>query len=124
MTREEFIDKYLKGSNLEEYRTADGYHIPKTLARHAVPCACGEDICEGWAMISDEEIEHHLQFHYPKAENGTFILDEYSSEEIWKAANALCKIGTLGYMRLYTGTVLYGWPQEIEELRAEREAAI
>jgi hypothetical protein len=47
MTRDEFIAGYCAASKvtwewLRQYRDA-------------VPCDCGDEICEGWAMISKED---------------------------------------------------------------------
>ena len=70
MTRDEFIDSYLRRDGWEKYRTEDGFHVPGTQPLHAMPCACGEDACEGWAMISDDEMEHHMQFHAPDSATG------------------------------------------------------
>jgi len=33
----------------------------------ALPCACGDDGCEGWAMVSANGVDHHLQFNAPDA---------------------------------------------------------
>lgn len=57
MTKEEFIDKYIKLSELEEYRTPDGYHIPGMAQQIAIACCCGDPLCEGWAMIANAPIE-------------------------------------------------------------------
>lgn len=32
----------------------------------ALPCACGDDACQGWAMISEELADMHLQFYAPQ----------------------------------------------------------
>lgn len=55
MTRDEFVVAYMARSELSpHYRTVDGFHIPGTLPRRAVPCDCGEAICEGWQMLNEE----------------------------------------------------------------------
>jgi hypothetical protein len=61
MTKDEFIDGYIKYNGLSaECRTADGVATP--LSRLvALPCACGEPVCEGWAMVADQP--HHIAFH-------------------------------------------------------------
>jgi len=61
MTRDEFIDGYLGRSQLEKYRTSDGFHVPRSQRRYALPCHCGEEVCKGWAMIIEELIEEHMQ---------------------------------------------------------------
>lgn len=66
MTKDEFIDVYLSRSELTLYRTSDGFEIDG-LRSVALPCACGEDSCEGWAMIPDNSwnIRNHLFFRGP-----------------------------------------------------------
>lgn len=57
MTKDEFISGYCKRSGL----TWDW------LSKHevALPCACGEESCEGWAMVSNdgESIKAHLDLY-------------------------------------------------------------
>lgn len=67
MTREEFIDGYVKRSEIEKYRTPDGYKIGER-ARIALPCACGDEKCDGWAMVADnpDDIETHNTLYAPK----------------------------------------------------------
>jgi hypothetical protein len=56
VTRDEFIDGYMARSGLPAaYRTEDGFSLPSGWARRAEPCACGEEMCEGWRMVSTEE---------------------------------------------------------------------
>lgn len=65
MTREEFITRYLERSKLSsDCRTENGFSAGGHI-RYAVPCDCRDDTCEGWAMISDEGMEHHLKFNAP-----------------------------------------------------------
>jgi hypothetical protein len=59
VTREEFIDGYVKRSGIEQYRTATGYIIHGR-ERLALPCACGEECCQGWAMVSAESVDDHM----------------------------------------------------------------
>jgi hypothetical protein len=62
MTREEFIDGYITRSELQKYRTVDGWaHNGSTHV--ALPCQCGEDGCDGWAMVSSchaDDVEWHI----------------------------------------------------------------
>lgn len=48
MTREEFEAAYAARSGV----TVAELH---SLGRHAVPCDCGSDMCEGWAMTNLDE---------------------------------------------------------------------
>jgi len=70
ITRDEFISAYLTRTNLERgARRAKRFENGIVLGAHrrwAVLCACGEPNCEGWAMISDEGLDHHFQFNAPK----------------------------------------------------------
>ncbi len=64
MTRDEFIDGYMARSKLKpSYRTEDGFRITDCPRRYALPCACGEEICDGWAMVSEEGREDHELFY-------------------------------------------------------------
>jgi len=62
MTRDEFITAYKIPSAVE--RTTTGFKIDG-FERVALPCACGEDICNGWAMVSSEMIDDHMLFFAP-----------------------------------------------------------
>lgn len=68
MTKAEFIAAYARDAGIEEYATADGYSFGETFSYVALPCACGEDECHGWAMVSDcpDDIEEHLRMYGPK----------------------------------------------------------
>lgn len=73
MTRDEFIDGYMERSKIEPAKRTshgmnlDGYRLT------AMPCACGESDCEGWAMISDEQAHHHLFFNAPDPLRSLYI---------------------------------------------------
>ena len=67
MTKEEFIAGYVERSrpgtpSIEA--TKDGCRA-RGNEWLALPCHCGEDVCDGWAMIRDdaESIADHLRFH-------------------------------------------------------------
>jgi hypothetical protein len=66
MTREEFIDGYLARSAPKGVvRIKEGFWIG-THRKIALPCACGDEICEGWAMVSDQGIHDHLTLYAPE----------------------------------------------------------
>lgn len=70
MTRDEFIDGYIQRSGIadEVERTPEGFKLKANgWASVALPCACGEEGCQGWAMISDdpELIADHKRFRGP-----------------------------------------------------------
>jgi len=57
MTKEEFIEYYCRNSKItREYY--DRYYV-------ALPCNCGEYMCQGWASIRNNPdiIEDHKRFY-------------------------------------------------------------
>lgn len=66
MSREEFIAGYCDRSGIApERRTATGFRIGER-ERVAVPCACEEEGCEGWAMVAAAEATEYAAFYGPK----------------------------------------------------------
>lgn len=67
MTRAEFIRAYAKRSKLAEPRYADiGRLDLDGCTMIALPCGCGEERCDGWAMLMVGSVLHHLFFHLPE----------------------------------------------------------
>lgn len=67
MTRTEFIKAYVKRSGLPEdaARFAEiGRLRVGDWTQFAMPCGCGDETCEGWAMVGDDVLEH-LFFNAP-----------------------------------------------------------
>lgn len=61
MTREEFVVAYMARSGFEGWRLeGDLVHITEDWKKYALPCRCGEDDCEGWAMVSPVGRGWHL----------------------------------------------------------------
>jgi hypothetical protein len=62
MTKEEFIQDYCNRSDLS-WEWLSKYKI-------ALPCACGEDECDGWAMVSIDPItiKDHIGLYAPKVQ--------------------------------------------------------
>lgn len=58
MTKDEFITSYGERSGIGRYRTEYGYNI-NGWKRYAVPCNCGDPVCQGWAMISIDDLPHN-----------------------------------------------------------------
>jgi hypothetical protein len=72
MTRDDFIDGYIArsqaaGSLQCATRTEDGYDSGVGFVYVALPCICGEEGCDGWAMVRDEpdQIKNHMFFRGP-----------------------------------------------------------
>ena len=60
MTRDEFIAGYCERSGVTWEWLSQRYA--------ALPCACGEKGCDGWAMVGHPMIEHHMQFYAPQSD--------------------------------------------------------
>lgn len=74
MTRDEFIDGYMQRSKIDpKYRTATGFDTPGW-PRIALPCACGDPSCNGWAMVTDspEGISGQM-FYAPEDEQRKYL---------------------------------------------------
>lgn len=59
MTKDEFIDAYCQRSKVPRERL---------MARIvALPCACGDESCEGWAMVPNDQmaIDWHMRKYAP-----------------------------------------------------------
>lgn len=56
MTEEEFEKRYAEGSDI----TVERLH---ELGQFAVPCDCGDETCEGWAMVSRRIIKDHVKLY-------------------------------------------------------------
>jgi hypothetical protein len=66
MTRTEFVRAYARRSGASEQWAVLGLiEYEGGRVRIALPCACDEEGCEGWAMLSAEGVDHHLQFDAP-----------------------------------------------------------
>lgn len=59
-TKEEFISEYCERSNIS------WEELSKTEV--ALPCDCGSDGCDGWAMVSNNEhsIQTHMDLYAPR----------------------------------------------------------
>jgi hypothetical protein len=68
MKRADFVRAYANNSGLSA-KLADWGMVDagKGWVLIALPCACDDRDCPGWAMLSAEHILHHLQFDAPEA---------------------------------------------------------
>jgi len=67
MTRDQFIEGYLTRSGLPmSAKTKDGFRIGDR-EYVALPCACGDEMCDGWAKVANdpEDIALHNRLHHP-----------------------------------------------------------
>lgn len=64
--RSEFIKRYAAKSGLSADYADLGFIDVGGRIIVALPCECGETMCEGWAMISAEHVDHHLLFNAPE----------------------------------------------------------
>lgn len=64
MTKEEFLNGYSQWSNIPRK------YLLKDMV--ALPCACGDDECQGWAMVRNdpEMIAIHMELYAPERSNG------------------------------------------------------
>lgn len=67
MTREEFVRGYANRSGLSDKYASLGIVDVGGHTLFALPCACGDDTCDGWAMVSGSTALDHLFFNAPKA---------------------------------------------------------
>jgi hypothetical protein len=74
MTRAEFIKAYAKRSGVNHHPYALlGFLDCGGRVLIALPCACGDEGCEGWAMMSAEHVDHHLQFRAPEPLRSAYL---------------------------------------------------
>lgn len=67
MTRTEFIQAYAARSNLSSEWAGLGFIEISGSARTVLPCACGDEKCEGWAVVAPDSIDSHLLLYAPEA---------------------------------------------------------
>lgn len=67
MTRTEFVRAYAQRSGLSDKWAILGYVDLDGKVLIALPCACDDKECEGWAMMSAEHVDHHLRTYAPDA---------------------------------------------------------
>lgn len=60
MTKDEFIDAYCQRSMVPRERLM--------ARRVALPCGCGDESCDGWAMVSNDplSVETHMRLYAPE----------------------------------------------------------
>jgi hypothetical protein len=66
MTRTEFLKGYAERSGMSARWAALGFIELDEWKLIAVPCECGEEGCEGWAVYSPERILDYLQMYAPE----------------------------------------------------------
>lgn len=66
MTREEFIKAYAERSGLSAKYASIGIMDIGDQTQVALPCACGDEMCEGWAMVGASGVPSHLNLYAPE----------------------------------------------------------
>lgn len=72
MTRTEFVKAYADRSGLSDKWAGLGIVDVGGSAMAALPCGCGDETCEGWAMVTANSIIHHLEFCAPEPLRGAY----------------------------------------------------
>jgi len=65
LSREEFVRAYAKRSDLSDEWAVLGFIDMGGRVLNALPCACGADGCEGWAMVAPDSVNAHLELYAP-----------------------------------------------------------
>lgn len=73
VNRTEFIKSYAKNSEASDRWAAIGLIDFGGERKIALPCGCGDDSCDGWAMVGIEGILHHLFFNAPEGMRVPYI---------------------------------------------------
>lgn len=85
LTRKEFVQGYAERSGLDAKWATLGFIEDDGRYLLALPCACDDDGCQGWAMLSPATALSHLELHAPHpipAMMRAFIAgNEYSCDE-------------------------------------------
>ena len=66
MTQDEFIVGYMQKSEIPaSFKTEDGFDWGDGFRLYALPCACGDESCDGWAMVHERMLESHKKLYGP-----------------------------------------------------------
>lgn len=66
MTRGEFIRAYAERRGLDARWKTLGFIECDGRTLIAMPCGCGDETCERWAMVRGENISSHLSMYAPE----------------------------------------------------------
>ena len=71
MTRDQFIDYWLSniGQHRRGARREDGVVLDwagEQARWFALRCGCNDENCQGWAMVPENLVEHHMRVYAPK----------------------------------------------------------
>jgi hypothetical protein len=72
MTQAEFIRAYAARSHLPADNAILGFIRLGDHVWIALPCACDDEGCEGWAMVSAEGVTTHLELYAPNPIRSAF----------------------------------------------------
>lgn len=70
MTREEFIKGYCERSDIRPTRNGA---LLGNRRMFALPCTCDMPQCEGWAMVTEEQLHDHLCTDAPEPLRQTYL---------------------------------------------------
>lgn len=73
MKRTAFVKAYAERSGLDAEYAVLGFAGTPEHRLIAMPCGCGKDGCEGWAMLSGEQISHHLSMDAPEPLRSAYL---------------------------------------------------
>lgn len=73
MTRREFIIGYAARSGLSDKWANLGFIQTGGLYQLAMPCACGQEGCEGWGMVGPSSVDSHLRLYAPDELRDAYI---------------------------------------------------
>jgi hypothetical protein len=73
MTRAEFIKSYAAKSNLSAEWADLGFLEIAGNARPVLPCACENELCEGWAIVAPDSVDSHLELYAPEPLRSAYI---------------------------------------------------
>lgn len=66
LTRKAFVEGYAKRSGLPAKYATLGFLDVAGSVLVALPCACEDESCGGWAMVSADQVNSHLELYAPE----------------------------------------------------------
>ena len=82
MTREDFIRQYAERSGLSADYADLGILETGSRTLFAMPCACWEPSCLGWAMCSAQSVFDHLALDAPESLRSAYVEACLNAEKV------------------------------------------